>query len=244
MGVATPTRTQAAHVSLADALDTSGLLREHHGVWVALFELGDWRPWLDEAGRILDPSEQHRCLSRRNPTDRERLVLCYALRRLLLGRVMGCDARAVPLERDPAGCPRIAGANLFTSLSHAGDAAAVAITATGPVGIDIEPASRAPVMADIAGRVCHADDVIPEHGTARELALLDLWVRKEAYLKACATGLEREMDTFAAPRDAMLPLPGGASTQVRMLDAGEACVAAGAAPPPAIFHVVWMHPQP
>ena len=244
MGVATPTRMRTAPVPLADALDTRGLLREHCGVRVALFELGDWRPWLDEAGGILDPSEHHRCLSRRNPMDRERLVLCYALRRLLLGRVMGCDARAVPLERDPAGCPRIAGANLFTSLSHAGDAAAVAITSMEPVGIDIEPVSRASVMADIAGRVCHPDDVVPEQGTARELALLQLWVRKEAYLKACATGLEREMDTFAAPQDAMLPLPDGASTQVRMLDAGKAWVAAGAAPPPATFHVAWLHPQP
>ena len=43
---------------------------------------------------------------------------------------------------------------------------------------------------------------------ARGRALLDLWVRKEALLKAAGIGLECEMETFPAPTGVPLPLNG------------------------------------
>lgn len=245
MGIATPARMQTSPVSLADALDTTGVLPARNEVLVALFEPLAWSSWLDEADVLLDPSEQRRSQSRHDPAERDSLVLCYALHRLLLGRVMGCVAGAVPLHRDASGCPRIAGGNLFTSLSHAGTGAAVAITAAGPVGVDIEPASRASVMPDIADRISHPDDqgIPATPGTARARALLRLWVRKEAFLKAAGTGLAQEMDTLAVPDDVLLPLPDGTPSRVRMLDAGTDWVAAAAAPPGSGFKVAWLHPR-
>ena len=71
--------------------------------------------------------------------------------------------------------------------------------------------------------------------------MLALWVRKEAFLKAAGIGLQREMQTFAAPQNALLELPEGGTVRVRMLDVGPQWVAAVASAPElqvkcAVFH--------
>ncbi|GAB3734320.1 hypothetical protein GCM10028862_17410 [Luteimonas pelagia] len=205
-------------------------------VVVGLFELAEWRAWLPEARALLDPPERHRVSRRRFQHDREALALSYALHRLLLGRVLACDPLDVPLRRDARGCPRIAATAWTTSLSHADGCCAVAVASAGPVGIDIEPADRASVMPGIAERVCHpvdAAELAPLVQPAWSAALLALWVRKEALLKAAGVGLAREMSSFPAPRDGRLPLVDHAGTwaHASILDAGPRHVVAVAAPP-------------
>ena len=141
----------------------------------------------------------------------------------------------------------MAGTPLSTSLSHAkGGAAAIAISASGPVGVDLEAASRAPAMHDIRAWVCHSLDGPCENtadpGRASE-GMLGLWVRKEAYLKAAGVGLRMEMRSFPAPNGAVLPLPCGVPSEVRMLDAGQAWLAAIARAPGAPLECQWMHPR-
>lgn len=214
-------------------------------VFVGLFDLHDWQPWLDDACALLDAAECRRIRARRIAADRDRLALAYALHRLLLGKALGCDAVDVPIGRDPAGRPRLSGDLLFTSLSHADHVLAVAITRTGPVGVDIEPTSRVSVMAEISGQVCHLVETAAVIGLAepaRSEALLALWVRKEAFLKAAGIGLQREMHTFLAPDNALLALPAGNMSRVRMLDAGPHCVAAVACAPDASIECRWLRP--
>lgn len=248
MDTATPVRPVLPTVSLADAFGAA--FRERHlardVVFVALFDLDEWWCWLDAAGALIDAAERTRAAARRAPGDRDRLVLCYALRRLLLGTFLRCDASAVPLERDARGRPRLAGGGLHTSLSHAGGCVAVAVAPAGPTGVDIEPAARARVMPEIVERLCHPEDMamlsaVPP--ARREHALLQLWVRKEACLKAAGTGLATEMNTFPAGDDAVLTLRGCGRIRVRMLEAGNGWVAAAAAPPGAVFQTAWLRPS-
>ncbi|WP_190285774.1 4'-phosphopantetheinyl transferase family protein [Montanilutibacter psychrotolerans] len=215
-------------------------------VFVGLFELRDWQAWVDDAYAVLDATESGRVRSRRSPTRRDQLALCYALHRLVLGRALHCDVASVPIGRDRAGCPRVAGGSLATSLSHADGCLAVAVSAAGPVGVDIESLARAAVMPEIVERLCHPADRAAMEALAedeRNQALLALWVRKEAFLKAIGIGLQREMQTFAAPDDAVLPRRGGVTSQVRMLDAGPHWVAAVAKPPGASVECVWLRPN-
>src|SRR3546814_6922343 len=105
---------------------------------------------------------------------------------------------------DGNGCPQVPGTGLNTSLSHSGTAVAIALTGAGAIGVDIEPASRARGLLDLASRICHpieltALSAMPE--PAREAALLRLWVRKEALLKALGVGLRWEMSGFEARDD-------------------------------------------
>ncbi|QOW18809.1 4'-phosphopantetheinyl transferase superfamily protein [Lysobacter ciconiae] len=214
-------------------------------VAVALFELADWMTWLDDAALLLDAGDLARAQRQRRPQDQDRLILTYALHRLLLGARMGVDAVAVPLLRDALGCPRLQDAAISTSLTHAGRWVAAAVTGAGPVGVDIEPAERTAVMAKIASRVCHPNELAALAGmdvAAYRRALLALWVRKEALLKAAGVGMAREMDTFEAPDESSQPLspPEPQLTHLQMLDIGPELVGAIAAPPGASVETVWM----
>lgn len=233
------TTSKLRHIALREAFESAMPTSEWHavpaaGVHVGLFDLHDWWSWLPDAYVLLDVAELRRVQSRRVATDRDQLALGYSLHRLLLAKVLGRDASDVPIGRDAKGCPRLSGSRLTTSLSHADHCVAVAIATEGPVGVDIELTERAPVVPEIAERVCHPSDLVglaALPGLARDEALLALWVRKEAYLKAAGIGLQREMQTFAAPDGALLALPRGGSVRVRMLDAGPHWTAAVASTP-------------
>jgi len=219
--------------------DMDGILaaRADSTVIVAVFDLDDWQDFLAQAAAMIDAEESARAARQRNPANRDALVLTYALHRLLLSRLLGCPPDRVAIHRDAKGCPRLSADGLYTSLSHAGRRVAFAATAVGPVGVDLEPADRSQDMPELAGRVAHPDELrqlvrLPEevHGPA----LLQLWVRKEALLKAAGIGLECEMETFTAPEVVALPLPGtrfpGQSASVRMLVVGDDWVSAIACP--------------
>lgn len=208
------------------------------GVVVALFDLDHWQPFLAQAATLADAAESARAARQRLPANRDALVLAYALHRLLLSRILCCAPAEVMLRRDAKGCPRLPGDRLYTSLSHAGRRVAIAAAASGPVGVDIEPGHRAPEMPELAGRIAHPDemrhlDALP--AAALGQALLALWVRKEAFLKAAGIGLEREMDTFPAPEGVALPLPGetfpGRWAELRAVDGTGAWAMAVAIPP-------------
>ena len=215
-------------------------------IFVALFDLEDWQPWHEDAFGLLDHAEQKRVTSRRSAVHQQALAMSYALHRLLLAKALVCDALSVPISRDEAGCPRITGCTLSTSLSHAEHlAVAIAVSATGSVGVDMEATSRASAMPELAEWVCHPSEWPGHHagraGLASE-ALLGLWVRKEAFLKAAGVGLGWEMRSFAAPDGGVLPVPGGGCTQLAMLEAGADWTAAIAGTPGVPVTCAWLRP--
>lgn len=214
-------------------------------VLVAAFVLDDWRPWMTDAFAILDASERQRMQRQRQEQHRNDLALTYALRRLFLARVLGLPAAHVPLGRDVRGRPLLGGMAAETSLSHADGYAAVAVSMQGPVGVDIEPVHRAGVMPEIAAQICHGDERSLLAGPDGEgPALLRLWVRKEAFLKAAGVGLEREMDTFALPEGQASALhPGQAEAAcVELLELGPATVCAVARRPEVACIGGWLRP--
>ncbi|MET0808813.1 MAG: 4'-phosphopantetheinyl transferase superfamily protein [Pseudoxanthomonas sp.] len=214
---------------------------------VALIDARRWGPWLNDASGLMSAEEWARVQRRRVPADRDALALAYALHRLLLGSLLGVAPRQVPLGRDELGCPRLAGDVAYTSLSHSDELIALAVTGSGPVGVDIEPTARAVVMPEITRSVCHPTELaqlgnLDESGRAAEM--LALWVRKEALLKMAGIGLGVSMETFVAPDSSSLMLPALFSTavQVRMLDAGDQCLAAVAGPTGMTVDCQWLHP--
>jgi 4'-phosphopantetheinyl transferase len=221
------------------------------GSLAVFFDLDAWRPWLDDARLLLDDAEHARVQRKQRARDREELALGYGLHRLVLARLLQRDPAQVALGRDTLGRPCLPDDELHTSLSHADGAVAVAVGHGGCVGIDLERATRAAELPGIAERVWHPDEApalasLPE--TQRAAALLALWVRKEALLKAAGIGLAREMDSFRAPAGEVLALPAtgatdGADAIVYMLEVGPDWVAAIAGPPASTPFAAWLHPQ-
>lgn len=123
---------------------------------------------------------------------------------------------------------------MHTSLSHAGDWIALAISRTGSLGVDIEPLTRMDMLQGLADAICAPSERLELEALAadrRGWALLALWVRKEALLKAAGTGLSVEMSSFSAPEGLIPPMPILAGRAwLEMLDAAPDCLAALARP--------------
>ncbi|HEY0504626.1 MAG TPA: 4'-phosphopantetheinyl transferase superfamily protein [Lysobacter sp.] len=223
---------------------------------VAVADLRDWHPWLDDAWALLDAAERERVGQRRFAADREALALTYALHRMFVAAATDRSPGTVHIGRDAEGCPQVRGpvgeaVPLHTSLSHADGVAAFALSACGPVGVDIEASFRASELPGIAPCVCHPSELQSLRGFAEPAysrALLALWVRKEALLKAEGIGLARAMDSFLAAAGAEYPLTGrtretpACSVRLAMLDAGERWTAAVATPREAAVECVRLVP--
>jgi len=214
----------------------SWALAARDGVLVTCMPREAALPWLEAASQVLDGPERARVLGRRHEADRDLLTVAYACHRLLLSAVLDCTPQAVPLYRDALGCPRLNGIAMHTSLSHSMNHVAIAVSAQGAVGIDVESNKRAGDMDEIAERVAHPDELaafVHLGLDAREAALLALWVRKEAILKAAGIGLRLEMNAFQAPTGQAVPLPGNQAgmAAITMLGMPTGAVAAVAAHP-------------
>ncbi|GAA2378955.1 hypothetical protein Cme02nite_18150 [Catellatospora methionotrophica] len=114
-------------------------------------------------------------------------VAAVDLARHAVGEVLGVDPARVALGREPSGRPFVVGTTgLHLSVGHTPDLAVVAVTALGPLGVDVEPIRPLPAP-ELAARwfsgpeadwvAAHPDDFLP------------LWTLKEAVGKALGTGL-------------------------------------------------------
>jgi 4'-phosphopantetheinyl transferase len=131
---------------------------------------------------------------------------CRAALRLILGRALGVPAAELELHTAEFGKPFLDGphAGLHFNLSHCEDLALVALCCDGPVGVDIEPAGRAPSLLECVEVFCHPDEIAALPAEAEEArraaALLEIWTGKEALLKALGTGLSLAPQTVALDR--------------------------------------------
>lgn len=109
-----------------------------------------------------------------------------AVARRLLARLSGSglvayrDSGAPYLPEHP---------DLYISISHCRTAVAVAVSDSGPVGIDIECRRR--IGDGLVHRVCTpAECDAVDHSNDPTMTFLRLWTRKEAVLKCRGTGIK------------------------------------------------------
>jgi 4'-phosphopantetheinyl transferase len=169
--------------------------------------------------RILSNDEEKRAASFRFPKDAARWTGFRAALRRILGQAIRVPPRDVPLELTEFGKPIVATPfeHLHFSISHCSDLALVALCTDGPVGIDLEPSSRAPDLSGCETAFCHPTEVaaLPAEQSPRNLRLLEIWTAKEALLKALGTGFSHPPESvcihlgasrFTATSE--VPLPG------------------------------------
>lgn len=133
----------------------------------------------------------------RAAADRDRFTTGVVLSRLLLAGHSAADPAGLALHRTcsrcggPHGKPTVSG-DLHFSVSHSGARVVVAVTRTGPVGVDVEVLGGRDDVARIARLVLSEaerqvlDDLPPAN---RVRAFLRYWTRKEALVKATGEGL-------------------------------------------------------
>lgn len=172
-------------------------------VWRASLECSPAQ--LIEHEALLRHDELERARRFRFDVHRNRYVLRRGVLRLLLSRYLQISPMDIELEYTPHGKPVLAkrhGSNIRFNLSHSRDLALFVLTDRREVGIDIEY-----IQPDFS------DHAIPERffapGEAAMLraltpaqqpeAFFELWVRKEAYVKARGLGLSLALDSFEVP---------------------------------------------
>jgi phosphopantetheinyl transferase len=140
----------------------------------------------------LTTDELHRADAFRFSKDRVSWMAYRAALRRVLGTECGLPAREVPLTVGENGKPELSPpfSSIHFNLSHCDDLGLIAIGPC-PVGIDLEPLSRASSLLVCEDAFCHPDEIsrLPRDPMDRAIQLLAIWTAKEAVLKALGTGL-------------------------------------------------------
>ena len=140
---------------------------------------------------LLNDAERGRRTALRQEDDRTRFTVGAALLRLVAAAHTGRTAAEVVVDRGCAKCerphgrPRIAGSDVHVSVSHSGERVAVAVTAAGPVGVDVEEI-RDVDLDSLVSAVLTLDEARSATSASDFYAY---WTRKEAVVKATGDGL-------------------------------------------------------
>jgi 4'-phosphopantetheinyl transferase len=166
--------------------------------------------------------------------------VAHALLRILLGERLRLAPSTVALSGD-GDKPRLAGlgGRHEFSLSHSGRRVVVAITASTPVGVDVERVCADRDLDALIERVLDPGErstLAALVGSARRAAFYRYWVRKEAAVKATGHGLRMPLAavTVSGPNEPAAVVrwsaqdPPSAGIQLHDLDPGDghaACLA-------------------
>lgn len=173
-------------------------------------ELWVWSLDVDaaERGRLfahLSEDEVARALRFVFDRDRHRYIVARGRMREILAGVLGTTAAALRFSYSSHGKPSLlaASAPLHFNLSHSQGLAALGVSRTRELGVDVE--HERPLKEEIAKRFFSRREVetlraLPE---AEQLsAFYRCWTRKEAVVKAIGEGLSRPLDSFDVTLDA------------------------------------------
>lgn len=149
----------------------------------------------------LDRAERERASRFQFDADRNAYIAAHGLTRLFLAAWTGRSAGSLAFNAGPYGKPVLVRGGASFNLSHTRSMVAVAVSAQGEVGVDIEPmAPTRTVELDIADRWFSADEVAQIGREADEEAkrarFMRIWNLKESVIKATGRGLSQELTGF------------------------------------------------
>ncbi|HJU21037.1 MAG TPA: 4'-phosphopantetheinyl transferase superfamily protein [Casimicrobiaceae bacterium] len=189
-----------ARISPRDAIDTKRSGDLHVDVWACTLRghADEIEAWHDD----LSIEERERAARFVRPHDRDRHVIAHGILRHVLARYRGVAPRELRFAHASHGKPALvsggSGPRIGFNLSHAGDAALIAIAENVEVGVDLERERDNLDVAGIAGRFFHGRErvaILEAANPAR--AFFRHWVAKEAVLKAHGSGFALALDAFA-----------------------------------------------
>jgi 4'-phosphopantetheinyl transferase len=156
---------------------------------------------------VLTESERHRAAKFVNPLHRDRWTVARGSLRQILSQYLDLTPEQIVFNYGAQGKPTIEANPIQFNLSHSHDRAVCAISAKYPVGIDLEyihPIDAAGLVDRFFSRSEQAVfHTLPE--SQQQAAFFHAWTQKEAYLKACGTGLSTPLDQIEVSIDPDTP---------------------------------------
>jgi 4'-phosphopantetheinyl transferase len=155
----------------------------------------------------LGPQELDRAQRLHFSVDRRAYVAAHALARSMVAEVSGATPAAVRFSVGPNGKPQLVvapgAASLQFNISHSRTHVVCGVALSDELGVDIESADHAEVMA-LTERYFAPSEVELMRQAAldrRGLLFARLWTLKEAFVKATGDGLRCPLDKFAFTLD-------------------------------------------
>jgi 4'-phosphopantetheinyl transferase len=154
--------------------------------------------------------------------DRQRLWRTARIAtRMVLERAAGTAIRRVDFEIAATGRPSLGEGLPHFNVSHSGEAALIAVSEAGPVGVDIEQLRTLTMTDDRRRRIIAAAATLadgPALDLHRDADVLRAWVRLEAVGKARGTGIGRLLTEHGVIGGSAAARDPGAVSQTRAAD--------------------------
>jgi 4'-phosphopantetheinyl transferase len=161
--------------------------------------------------QFLTSQERQRAAKFINPIHGDRWIAARGYLRQILSQYLDLAPAEIVLSYGLQGKPAVEQSSLHNNiqfnLSHSGDRAVYAISAQDPVGIDLEYIHPI-AAADLVDRFFSTAEQAIFHNlpiSLQQSAFFHAWTQKEAYLKACGTGLSRPLDQIEVSIDPRTP---------------------------------------
>lgn len=179
------------------AMDAMSLSHSHIDVWCARLSAIVDPVLLEQYGEMLSPQEREREQRFSLQPARHRFRVARALVRTTLSRYAPVSPERWTFTTSAQGRPEIAeclqpAERLSFNVAHAGDVVVCAVASGRDVGVDIERVVDRSIEPGIADLICaetEKQSLAVLQGMPWQQQFLALWTLKEAYAKACGTGL-------------------------------------------------------
>jgi phosphopantetheinyl transferase len=183
-----------APTSLRDSLsdNTAGLAGANPGLPIHFVSVEPTRHWA-EAWSLTSATERASISRLRTPGLQQSRLYGYAALRILLEAKLGVPAAALRFERSEHGKPRLhPDRGMHFNMSWREGRIALALSRTGPVGVDVEVATATNGLEKVA-RWLYSEaenrELAASEGDRTQL-FLRMWTRKEALCKAAGMGID------------------------------------------------------
>jgi 4'-phosphopantetheinyl transferase len=151
----------------------------------------------------LSSDERERADRYRFSIHRRRFIVRHAALRIILAAYRGVPACSINFQVDHYGKPELAASltddPLYFNLSHSDELALIAVSRSGPLGVDIERIRPLPDLEAIATQYFSPKEqaaILRLPAEQRLLAFYRCWTSKEAFIKALGMGLQFELNRF------------------------------------------------
>jgi 4'-phosphopantetheinyl transferase len=142
---------------------------------------------------MLRPVERERHARFRHDDDRHMFLIGRVMARAIVADAIGEAPHDWPWREGPRGRPEVDRADCRVSfnLAHSAGLVVCARSTSGPVGVDVEHRSRAPLEHALVTRCCADDEAadVNARGDGWRDHFLKYWTLKESYLKATGLGI-------------------------------------------------------
>jgi 4'-phosphopantetheinyl transferase len=162
---------------------------------------------IDVLSCCLDERERQRAAKFINPIHGARWTVARGYLRQILSQYLDLTPSQIVFSYGEQGKPTIAGNPIQFNLSHSRDRVVYAISAKHPVGIDLEYIHPL-AAADLVDRFFSPAECAIFHSlpvAIHQAAFFHAWTQKEAYLKACGTGLTTPLNRIEVSIDPRTP---------------------------------------